>query len=192
MPVGATALLLALLCAAIMGLAIQRGGTCTVAAVEELLATGRPARLLAMVEAALWVGGGLLLAAELGITAELPAGFGLTRWTLAGAVLLGLGALLNRACVIGSIARLGSGEFAFVAMPVGYYLGCATADRLFTLPAPHALATALPAFGAPGWLVGVLALLAVARLSAGLRSQRASRRQICRRTWLPPSSAWPS
>ncbi len=164
-----------------MGFAIQRGGTCTVAAVEALLDTRRPSRLLAMVEAALWVGGGLLLAREFGLVAELPAGFGLTRWTLAGAVLLGLGAMLNRACVIGSIARLGSGEFAFVAMPVGYYLGCATADRLFAWPAPLALAMSSPAFSAPGWLIGVLVLLAVARLSIGLRAQRSSRCQA----WSP-------
>lgn len=168
--VSTTALLLALLCAAIMGLAIQRGGTCTVAAMEDLLATGRPTRLLAMVEAALWVGGGLLLAREFGAVAELPAGYALTRWSLAGAVLLGLGAILNRACVIGSIARLGSGDMAFAAMPVGFYLGCTTADRLFMPPAPHALEAVSPVFGAPGWLIGVFALLAVARVASSLRA----------------------
>jgi toxin CptA len=52
---------LAALCAAVTGLAIQRGATCTVAPVDELLAEGRPARLLAMLEASLWVGGGVLL-----------------------------------------------------------------------------------------------------------------------------------
>ena len=85
MAVGAAALLLALLCAAIMGLAIQRGGTCTVAAMDELLAMGRPTRLMAMIEAALWVGGGLLLARGAGFVTALPAGFALTGWTLAGA-----------------------------------------------------------------------------------------------------------
>jgi toxin CptA len=145
MVIGATALLLALSCAAIMGLAIQRGGTCTVAAMEELLATRWPLRLMALIEASLWVGGALLLAREFGLVAEPPPGFALTRWTLAGAVLLGLGALLNRACVIGAIARLGSGETAFAAMPVNYYLGCATADRLFAPSVPQALGD--PRFG---------------------------------------------
>jgi len=184
MVVGATALMLALLCAAIMGLAIQRGGTCTVAAVEELLATRRPTRLLAMIEASLWVGGGLLLAREFGLVAELPSGFALTRWTLAGAVLLGLGAMLNRACVIGTIARLGSGEMAYVAMPVGYYLGCTTADRLFVQPALQALGVASPAFGAPGWLAGLFALLAVVRLARGLQARRGSMQQ----PWSPHSA----
>jgi len=170
----AAVFLLALLCAAIMGLAIQRGGTCTVAAIEELLATRRPAKLLAMVEAALWVGGGLLLARVFGLVAELPSGVGLSRWTLVGAVLLGLGAILNGACVIGSIARLGSGDFAFAAMPVGYYLGCVTADPLFAPPAPQALDAVAPAFAAPAWLLGLFALLAVVRLGLGLRARRAS------------------
>jgi toxin CptA len=139
MVIGGTAFLLALCCAVVMGLAIQRGGTCRVAAMDELLATRRPTRLLAMLEASLWVAGGLLLARHFGLVAELPQGFALTRWTLAGAVLLGLGAMLNRACVIGSIARLGGGELAFAAMPVGYYPGCATANRLFAPPVPQAL-----------------------------------------------------
>ena len=174
MAVGAAALLLALLCAAIMGLAIQRGGTCTVAAMEELLATGRPTRLMAMIEAALWVGGGLLLAQGLGFVAALPAGFALTGWTLAGAVLLGLGAILNRACVIGSIARLGSGDLAFAAMPVGFYVGCATADRLFMPPAPQPLEAASPTWVGPAWLVGAVGLLAIVRLVLSLRSRRAA------------------
>ena len=62
---GVIAFTLALLCAAVMGLAIQRGGTCTVAAVEDLLAGGEQRRLLAIVEASLWVGVGLLVVREL-------------------------------------------------------------------------------------------------------------------------------
>lgn len=171
---GAAVFVLALLCAAVMGLAIQRGGTCTVAAIEELLATRRPARLWAMVEAAMWVGGGLLLAREFGLVAALPTGFELSHWTLAGAVLLGIGAILNGACVIGSIARLGSGDVAFAAMPVGYYLGCASADALFAPPVALALDAAPPAFGAHGWLLGLFPLLAAVRLGVGLRTRRGS------------------
>lgn len=173
MAVGAAALLAALACAAIMGLAIQRGGTCTVAAMDELLATRRPTRLLAMIEAALWVGGGLLLAQGLGFLTALPAGFALTGWTWAGAVLLGLGAILNRACVIGSIARLGSGELAFAAMPVGFYAGCLTADRLFMPPAPQPLEANAPTWVPPLWLVAAVGLLAIVRLVLGLRFRRA-------------------
>ena len=53
---------LAALCAGVMGFAIQRGGTCTVAAVEEIVDKHSARRLLALGEASLWVAGGLLLA----------------------------------------------------------------------------------------------------------------------------------
>lgn len=181
MAVGVVALLLGLVCAGIMGLAIQRGGTCTVAAVEELLTTRRPARLVAMVEASVWVGGGLLLARELGILGGLPTGFALTHWTLAGAVLLGLGAMLNGACVIGSIARLGSGDLAFAAMPAGYYLACAAGASLAVTPAPQSLGGTSPAFGAPGVMLAIFAAMAVLRVASGLRASPLS----LRRGWTP-------
>lgn len=55
---GAVGLLLATLAVAVMGFAIQRGATCTVAAVDELLTKRRAHRLVAMPEASLWVAGG--------------------------------------------------------------------------------------------------------------------------------------
>jgi len=174
MVIGGMAFVLALLCAAIMGLAIQRGGTCTVAAMEELMATRRPTRLLAMLEASLWVAGGLLLARQFGLVAELPAGFALTRWTVLGAVLLGLGAVINRACVVGAVARLGSGELAFAAMPLGFYVGCASADRFLATPPPQALGQASPVLGASAWLLWLLVALAAVRLLQGWRARRAS------------------
>jgi toxin CptA len=61
-----------LLCAAVLGLAIQRGATCTLATVHELLTQRRPIRLLAMPEASLWVAGSLWLARSAGTMVELP------------------------------------------------------------------------------------------------------------------------
>ena len=52
----------------------------------------------------------MLLLHELGRLTQLPAGCALTCWTLAGAAVLGLGAWLNRACMFGTLARLGSGQ----------------------------------------------------------------------------------
>ena len=172
MTIGGLALLAALLCAATMGLALQRGGTCTVAAVDELLKTGRPTRLLAMAEAAFWVGAGLLLARSLGLLAELPGGYALSGWTLAGAALLGLGAVLNRACIFGAVARFGSGEWAYLATPFGFYLGCVSAGPLFAPPAPVRLAQVSPLNGVPGWLAGLLLALALGRLLLGLARWR--------------------
>jgi uncharacterized membrane protein YedE/YeeE len=166
------ALALALACAALMGLAIQRGATCTVAAVEELMDRRRPVRLLAMAEASLWVGGSLLALHELGRLMHLPAGYALTRWTLAGAAVLGLGAWLNRACVFGAIARLGSGEWAYVATPLGFYVGCLSVGSVFAPPVPQALAEAPAVLGWPPALAWLAAALVAARMLMVLRWRR--------------------
>lgn len=126
--------LLGLLAAGVMGFAIQRGATCTVAAVDEVVQRRSAKRLVAMLEAALWVSAGLFVAQRLQLLATLPSGYELTPWTLAGAALLGLGAYVNRACVFGAIARLGSGEWAYAATPLGYFLGCLSAQWLFDAP----------------------------------------------------------
>ncbi len=169
---GLLALALAAGCAALMGFAIQRGATCTVAAVDELLTKRRATRLVAMAEASLWVAGGLLLAAALTPLPAMPAGFALSGWTLAGGVLLGLGAWLNGACVFGAVARLGSGEWAYALTPAGYFLGCATVTLLFAPAAPQPLATPSPLFAAPAAALPAVALLAAGRGAQLLRRRR--------------------
>ena len=114
------------LAAGVMGFAIQRGATCAVAAVDELVSKRSATRLMAMLEASLWVAVGLVLAQQLHWLERLPAGYALSAWTIVGGALLGFGAWVNRACVFGSIARLGSGNWAYLATPLGYYLGCLT------------------------------------------------------------------
>src|SRR3954468_16768049 len=99
-----------LLCAGVMGFAIQRGATCTVAAVDEFVKHRKLNRLISMIEASLWVVGGLLIAQALHVLPKMPAGYSIGWLTIIGAMLLGLGAFINGACVFGAIARLGSGE----------------------------------------------------------------------------------
>jgi toxin CptA len=143
---------LALLCAGTMGFAIQRGATCTVAAVAETLTQRKLNRLVAMIEAAIWVLGGLLLGNAFGLMGSMPLGYALSAWTVAGAALLGVGAAVNRACVIGAIARFGNGEWVYQATSLGFYLGC----LVFQIPAihaaPRAIAGASPVLMAPIWL----------------------------------------
>src|SRR5438105_3759458 len=98
----------AALCAAVMGHAIQRGATCTVAAVDEWMQRRTLQRLRALLEAAVWVGGGLLIFDRLHVWPRMPGGHALEGATVLGAALLGLGAFVNRACVFGAIARFGS------------------------------------------------------------------------------------
>jgi len=152
------AVVAAVLCAGLMGYAIQRGATCTVAAVDELLNRGKANRLIAMGEASLWVAGGLALANLLGMLPTMPAAYPVSAWVFIGAALLGFGAWLNGACVFGAIARLGSGDPNYLATPIGFYLGCLTVGPLFSAPSPSKLATESPVLQASG----VVALLFVA------------------------------
>lgn len=159
----------AVLCAATMGFAIQRGATCTVAAVDELLVKRSARRLLAFGEAALWVAGGLLAARATGLLPQLPPGYATSLWTLLGGGLLGLGAWLNRACVFGAIARLGSGEWAYAATPLGFYLGCLAVPWLFAPPSPQPLAAGSPVLAAPGLALAAFLVFVTWRLLRALR-----------------------
>ena len=179
----------AALCAGVMGYAIQRGGTCTVAAVEEVIDKRRFNRLVALAEASLWVAGGLVLAQSLHLLGTTPAGYTVTQWTVVGGALLGLGAYVNRACVFGAIARFGSGEWAYVATPIGFYVGCASVGIVFTPPATHRLAEGSPVLQA-SWAALPLVVFAAWRLMRPLFGVRsvASAKDVAGRVW-PPHAA---
>lgn len=130
------ALLLAALLAALMGLATQRGATCTVAAVEEMLVHRRADRVRALAAAALWAAGLLALASLAGALPAPPPAHRAGGAALAGGVLLGLGAFINRACVFGAVARLGSGDWAYAMTPVGFFLGCLAFPGLGLMATP--------------------------------------------------------
>ncbi|OUM03028.1 hypothetical protein A8M77_08705 [Variovorax sp. JS1663] len=174
---------LAMLCAGVMGFAIQRGGTCTVAAVEEIVEKRSARRLLALAEASLWVAGGLLLARALHMLPAMPAGYALDRWTLAGGALLGLGAWVNRACVFGAIARLGSGEWSYALTPLGFYIGCLSVG-LFGADLQHPLAQGSPVLESPAWAVLPFLAFAAWRVQAPLR-MAGVRRALAERIWSP-------
>jgi hypothetical protein len=140
---------LAAICAALMGYAIQRGATCTVAAVGEIVGEGTAYKLMALAEAALWVAGGMLVARNLGLIPALPGGFAVTGWTVVGGMLLGIGAWINRACVFGSIAKLGSGNWAYALTPLGFFLGALSLPHLFPSAMPSPVP---PGANLPIWL----------------------------------------
>lgn len=152
------ALAVTLLCAGLMGYAIQRGATCMVAAIEEAVFERRTRRMVALAEAALWVAAGLAVASMLGWGVILPSRFSVSGWTIAGGALLGIGAFINRACVFGSIARLGSGEWAYALTPAGFFVGCFLLQHAPTFMAPHSVR--MPPSGALLWLaIAALPLL---------------------------------
>lgn len=124
-----------------MGLAIQRGGTCAVAAVEEAVVQRDTRRFRALAEAAFW-SAGLLAVALLAFGHAVPVHtFGISEWTVLGGVLLGLGAWINGACVFGSVAAVGGGDWAYLFFPVGFLLGCSSFTAFV---ADFGLASALP------------------------------------------------
>jgi uncharacterized membrane protein YedE/YeeE len=115
--------LLAIVFSFLMGLVIQRGGTCTVAAINELIHKKTINRIRALIETAIWV-----LVIELILTKLSLIHLTIQNWqiipaTILGAFLLGIGAFINGACTIGTIARIGNREWDFLAMIPGFFVG---------------------------------------------------------------------
>jgi uncharacterized membrane protein YedE/YeeE len=179
--------LAALFCVAVMGFAIQRGATCTVAAVDELLTQRRATRLLAMLEASAWVAGGLALAQLGNLAGSMPASYAPSVWTVVGGVLLGVGAWINGACVFGAVARLGSGQWAYAATPMGFYAGCLTEMTLFSRPLASALSEPSALFQASNVFAMAFVVFALWRLRPGLLALRLGHRAsgLRQRIWAP-------
>jgi hypothetical protein len=158
------AFVIAALCAALMGFAIQRGATCAVAAVAEIAHSGSTNRLVALGETALWVAGCMFIARVLGLLPALPGGYALTAWTVVGGALLGFGAFVNRACVFGAIANLGSGQFAYALTPVGFYIGVATLPSMLASIMPQKMGLIPDTAALPNWIAPLFAAYALWRL----------------------------
>jgi toxin CptA len=154
-----------------------------VGAIDEVVSRRRASRLLALAEASLWVAASLFVVHLWGGFTAPSAGFALTGASLAGGVMLGLGALLNRACVFGAIARFGSGEWAYLLTPVGFFLGCATVAPFAgeLAPAPRPAVSAL--FALPLWAGAPFALFLAWRLFEVARSAR--RGEFTAHIWSP-------
>jgi uncharacterized membrane protein YedE/YeeE len=116
-------LFLAVILSFLMGLAIQRGGTCTVAAIEEIVSKRTSNRIKALLETTLWVLAGELILAQFGVTPSPTPHWQMGLNTIIGGFLLGLGAFVNGACAVGTIARIGNREWEFFAMLPGFLFG---------------------------------------------------------------------
>lgn len=113
-----------------MGLVIQRGGTCTVAAIHELVHKKSSDRIRALLETALWVLAGEFILAGIGLTMPPVSNWQITIMTMIGAGMLGIGALINGACAVGTIARIGNQEWNFFVMIPGFFTGAALTGLL--------------------------------------------------------------
>lgn len=176
-------LLLGIFCAGLMGYAIQRGATCMVAAMDELVSKRKASRLIALFEASAIVAGGLAIARLAGQLPMEPPVFGITASTVAGGILLGLGAFAARACVFGAIARLGSGEWAYMLVPTGFFLGCLLAGPVLTAAPAMPAAGMSPIFVLASWLTIPLGALLLWRMARGYAHARSGR--LAEYVWSP-------
>lgn len=126
---------LAAIAAFVVGYALNQGSTCAVLAARQVLEERQPTLLLGFAVAAATAGLVWLPLAWTGITELTPdraTGPGL----IAGAALLGAGAVLNRACLLGSISRIGDGRFSYLGLPVGLFFGFIVSDMAGAEPSP--------------------------------------------------------
>jgi toxin CptA len=176
------AFLIALTAVGTMGFANQRGGTCTVAALEEVVLKRTFKRLIALFEASLWAAAGFVLLSAAGLLAAIPVNYAVGVETTLGGVLFGIGAFVNGACIFGTIARLGSGELSYLAMPLGFYLSTmATAY----LPGPTQLDSRSPLIAASAWLAVPVIPLVLVRLYTHIRYMRQTGRDLLDHIWSP-------
>jgi toxin CptA len=152
-------------------------------------------RLTSMAEASLWVAGGLLIANALHLPGKMPAGYAVNYVTVMGGALLGFGAYINKACVFGAIAKLGSGEWAYVVTPIGFYAGCATFASVFSFPAAWRLPYDSAVLQASPWIalafVAFLlwrvgsSLLTLSAVTTGKSVWQRLARALAERMWSP-------
>jgi hypothetical protein len=175
-------LALALFSAAVMGFAITRGATCMVSAADEIVHKRSAKKLVALVEASIWVAAGLSVAVLAGLMPRPVGHYPIGLAMLGGAMLLGIGAYVNRACVFGSIARLGSGEWHYLLTPVGFLIGCIVVRPW--LATPHGKTTGMT--GLPVFPLIVLGGLLLFMLWRGVGLALAAKdRRLAAHIWAP-------
>jgi toxin CptA len=177
------ALAIAVVCAGLMGFAIQRGGTCLVAAVDQVVSKRRANRLVALAEASLLVAAGMVIAQLFGVLPMAPRAFALTGWTVLGGMIMGVGAYVAGSCVFGAIARIGNGELTYLLVPLGFFMGCVAALELGMTRLPHAVAAHSPVLSQAALFVVPLLLLAAWRLTRVIGAAR--RGQFAEHVWSP-------
>lgn len=173
----------------LMGFAMQRGSTCCLRAVFEFLHARQGTRLVSIAEAALWVLAVSGLVEAGGVAIGWPSFARITLATVAGGLLLGLGAFVNRACVIGTVARIGAGEWAYLWTPVGFFAACVAVAELGILPQPQLLP---PGPADRRFVAALIASAAAIALVVWRISRRSARppsephaEATCPHTWAP-------
>ncbi|BBB08687.1 YeeE/YedE thiosulfate transporter family protein [Sphingopyxis sp. EG6] len=131
----AIALLAAFLCFA-MGFAIRRGTVCVVAATQDLVVRRRPDKFIAFATAACWSGLVLIpLAWGSASLFHLSPGYAQLGQALLFGALFAVGAWINQACGLGTLAHLTGGRLGFVLTLVGWVAGALLVSEIY-MPEP--------------------------------------------------------
>ncbi|HSF69173.1 MAG TPA: YeeE/YedE thiosulfate transporter family protein [Nitrospira sp.] len=150
----------------VLGFALNRGSICTVIATTELVLEKRPARFIALFEAAVWAA---LVYAILETSPTMEQGWMPLGYLVPAAMLFGIGSYVNGACVLGTVGHFGNGQFdfgfAFLGIIAVLYI-----ESVFGLfPDQPPISASLP-LGSVLLAVALLAILAL-RLGVSLKSE---------------------
>lgn len=176
------AILLALICAAVIGFAAHRASLCHVRAVSEAMTSGTTHMLTSLTHAALWA---TLVGGVIGVVGVRPPSqvwlASTTVWAFLGGWLFGIGAALNGGCSLSTLHRLIDGELGMLATLLGFALGVVLSAVVvtgFVAPGPAVLVPVESVWhrwpGLAPWLLALLVLWSLVRLSGLVRHARAS------------------
>lgn len=123
------------LLAAVLGFVLARANSCTVAAVDRLVDKGRWDWLMGLATAAAMGAATLVILIALPVDMfSMPRHHALSGAAVIGGLLLGLGAAINGACMLGSVSRLAEGNTSYLLTLVGLGLSLVFRDELYILP----------------------------------------------------------
>ncbi|WP_164115449.1 YeeE/YedE thiosulfate transporter family protein [Sphingorhabdus sp. Alg239-R122] len=107
----------------ILGFALARAATCTVAATGRLVIAGKWDWMFGLLVVPGWAGLTLFaLVQTTDGTANLPVDLVMGWQMVVAAILMGIGAFLNRACFVGTVSKIGTGDFAYLLTFAGLAL----------------------------------------------------------------------
>lgn len=151
----------------ILGFALVRAATCTVAATMRWVREGKTDWLFGLLVVASWAGLVLFLLLQYSGRAHIPVDIEIGWPLFAGAAIMGLGAVINKGCFVGTVGYIGAGKFSYLLTFVGLALAILLlrAD-LFDLVDPVTFKKRIPFEDslAKQIAVGGFALLALASL----------------------------
>lgn len=103
----------------LLGFSLSRVATCTVAATDRLVRDGKADWLGGLIVVMSWSGLVLFLLVQYSGRAHIPVDIEIGASLFFGAAIMGIGALVNRGCFVGTISYIGTGKFNYLLSFIG-------------------------------------------------------------------------